>query len=116
MTFSPPRNSSVTGREEPDAHAPRWGWPLTFAERACCCAAKPVLLAVMPPTPVRTHSVDLLLCDHHFLASRATLTAVGANVYDECGSLIKMVVRTPPVVGVAHRVGPSRHRRIPPAA
>ena len=116
MTFSPPRISDATSPEKSHAEASHWGWPLMFAEQACCCAAKPGLLAIMPPTQGRTHPVDLLLCDHHFLASRAGLTAAGANVYDEAGTLIRMVVRTPPVVGFRHRADPSRHRQIPPAA
>ena len=37
---------------------------------------------VMPPTASRPHSVDLLLCGHHFRVSQASLQAAGADVYD----------------------------------
>ena len=36
----------------------------------------------------RPHSVDLLLCGHHFRASQAALTAAGAAVYDDTGALL----------------------------
>jgi hypothetical protein len=32
--------------------------------------------------------VDLLLCGHHYLVSRAFLRAGGADVYDQAGALI----------------------------
>jgi hypothetical protein len=34
----------------------------------------------MPPTPQRRHSVDLLLCGHHYRVSRQALTAAQARV------------------------------------
>jgi hypothetical protein len=36
----------------------------------------------MPPTPSRPHSVDLLLCGHHYRISRARLGASGARAED----------------------------------
>jgi hypothetical protein len=59
-----------------------------LADRACCCPARPVVTVVMPPGPGRPHPVDLLLCGHHFRASQAALTAVGAAVYDDTGALV----------------------------
>jgi hypothetical protein len=35
---------------------------------------------VMPPTQVRPHDTDLLLCGHHYRASRTALAAAGAVV------------------------------------
>ena len=64
------------------------GRRLTPADRACCCPARPVVTVVMPPVPGRPHPVDLLLCGHHYHASRAALHAAGAAVYDEAGFLI----------------------------
>jgi hypothetical protein len=43
------------------------------AERACCCLAKPAVIAVMPPSPGRLYPTDLLLCGHHYRASRQAL-------------------------------------------
>jgi hypothetical protein len=58
------------------------------ADRACCCPARPVVTVIMPAAPGRPHPVDLLLCGHHFRASRAALTAAGAAVYDDTGALV----------------------------
>jgi hypothetical protein len=55
------------------------------ADRACCCAAKPAVVAVLPPSPERDHATDLLLCGHHYRAARYALAAVGATIMDETG-------------------------------
>ena len=47
---------------------------------ACCCPAKPTVRVTMPPTRARPHETDLLLCGHHYLASRAALAAAQAVV------------------------------------
>ena len=49
-------------------------------DRACCCPAYPVVRVIMPPTPGRRHSVDLLLCGHHYRVSRQALAAAQARV------------------------------------
>ncbi len=56
------------------------GYALWTAERACCCPARPAVVAVLPPGPGRDHATDLLLCGHHYRASRAALGAAGATV------------------------------------
>jgi hypothetical protein len=48
--------------------------------RACCCPARAVVRVIMAPTPARPHSVDLLLCGHHYRASRQALAAAKATV------------------------------------
>jgi len=35
---------------------------------------------IMPPTAARPHSVDLLLCGHHYRVSCQALAAAGATV------------------------------------
>lgn len=35
---------------------------------------------VIPPAPARPHEIDLLLCGHHYRASRAALAAARAVV------------------------------------
>ena len=57
-----------------------WSRPPAVADRACCCPGRPVVRVLIPPTPVRPHSVDLLLCGHHYRACRAGLTAARAVV------------------------------------
>jgi hypothetical protein len=56
------------------------GWPAWRADRACCCPAQPVIRAIIPPTPERRHSVDLLLCGHHYRVSRQALAAARARI------------------------------------
>jgi hypothetical protein len=72
------------------AQIPSWAGPaLSFARqvnwraarrapRACCCPAKPVIIAVVPPSKGRLKAVDVLLCAHHYRRSRAALAAAGA--------------------------------------
>ena len=56
------------------------------AGRACCCTAKPVVIAAMPPAHGRLHQTDLLLCGHHYRVSRLALTAAGAVMVDMAGT------------------------------
>ena len=49
-------------------------------DRACCCPGQPVVRAVMPPARGRRHSVDLLLCGHHYRVSRPALVAARARI------------------------------------
>lgn len=62
--------------------------PLTRADRACCCPARPVVTAVIPPSRGHPRPVDLLLCGHHYRVSRAALRVIGADIYDKTGTLI----------------------------
>jgi hypothetical protein len=55
------------------------------ADRACCCSARPAVLAVMPPAPGRDHPTELLFCGHHYRESRSALAAAGAAVFDGQG-------------------------------
>ena len=52
------------------------------ADHACCCTARPNVIAIMPPAPGRPHPTDLLLCGHHYRLSRRALAAAGAAVLD----------------------------------
>jgi hypothetical protein len=56
-----------------------------LAGRACCCSALPAVIAIMPPAAGRPHSTDLLLCAHHYRASRVALQGAGATVVDLVG-------------------------------
>ena len=89
---------SFTGRRDsgaersPGQAGPRWSGPESIdwraaqrAGRACCCPAKPVVIAIMPPKRGRKHPTDLLLCGHHYRVSRKVLAAAGATVLDLSG-------------------------------
>jgi hypothetical protein len=72
-----------------DSAAPQWRGPGSIdwraarrAGRACCCPAKPAVIAIMPPTRGRKHATDLLLCGHHYRVSKKCLAAAGATVLD----------------------------------
>jgi hypothetical protein len=45
-------------------------------------------VALIPPASARRYPVDLLLCGHHYLSSKAALAAAGAVVMDETGAII----------------------------
>jgi hypothetical protein len=79
------------GRADPaplDDELPERARPIISTDRACCCPARPVVTVVIPAGRGRPRPADLLLCGHHYRASRATLHAVGADVYDKAGVLI----------------------------
>jgi hypothetical protein len=52
------------------------------ADRACCCAAKPAVIAIIPPGNDRHTFADLLLCGHHYRRLRAALQAKSATLLD----------------------------------
>jgi hypothetical protein len=77
---------------------------LALADRACCCPAQPVVMAVLPPSSTRPASVDLLLCGHHYQANRHLLTDAGATVHDA-----RLVPASPaPLPGTALAAEPGR--------
>jgi hypothetical protein len=78
---SAPESGSTVPREPGLVISPGGG-----EDRACCCPARPVVRAIMPPAPQRRHSVDLLLCGHHYRVSRPALTAAGARIVIVSGS------------------------------
>jgi hypothetical protein len=69
-------------------------------DRACCCPAPPVVRVIMPPTPQRQHSVDLLLCGHHYRVSSRALAAAQARIEDLPG---KADAAEAALLGSAHR-------------
>ena len=77
-------------RKAPGSQA-AWSGPPRLADRSCCCPARPVVRVLMPPTAERPHPVDLLLCGHHYLTSRAALAAADAVAIDETGAILEPV-------------------------
>lgn len=59
-----------------------WHTTLDIAQHACCCPARPAIIAVMPPAPGRPRATELLLCRHHYGASQTALAAAGAAIFD----------------------------------
>ncbi len=45
-------------------------------------------MVLIPPASERWHPVDLLLCGHHYLTSKAVVAAAGAVVIDEIGAIV----------------------------
>jgi len=66
-----------------------WSGPPSLADRSCCCPARPMVKVIIPPDSARPHSVDLLLCGHHYLVSRAALAVANAVAIDETGSVLE---------------------------
>ena len=45
-------------------------------------------MVLIPPASAGRHPVDLLLCGHHYLSSKAALAVAGAVVMDETGAIV----------------------------
>jgi hypothetical protein len=59
-----------------------------YCERACCCTARPAVVAIIPPGTGRGAPADLLLCGHHYRKSRAALAARSATFLDMNGCVL----------------------------
>jgi hypothetical protein len=75
----PARNDSAAPRSLDDALPARQA-PTGLTDRACCCSARAMVQVIMPPSPPRPHTTELLLCGHHYRVSRQALAAAGATV------------------------------------
>jgi hypothetical protein len=92
MTTNDPR-SSTAGQDtapggSPSARASSrvdWRTSIRLALRACCCPAKPAVVAIMPPGPGRAAESELFLCRHHYVASERALASAAAAVFDSSG-------------------------------
>lgn len=56
-----------------------------LADRACCCPAKPAVVAVLPINGHDRQAVDIHLCLHHYRLSSTALTEADAVVFDGSG-------------------------------
>lgn len=74
------------------------------AGSACCCPASPAVRVIMPPGPGRPHTTELLLCGHHYRASRAALAAARAIVRELPGTPGDIAAW----IGAGQADGPSR--------
>jgi hypothetical protein len=91
------RDRKRSGQQRPQVSLPAWAGPAVGftrqvnwraarrASRACCCPAKPVIIAVVPPSTGRVNAVDVLLCAHHYRRSRTALAAAGAALLHVSG-------------------------------
>ncbi|HEY5354816.1 MAG TPA: hypothetical protein VIK57_20415 [Streptosporangiaceae bacterium] len=79
-----PAAPPVAGPETTPAAPIDWR-ALRFADRACCCAARPATVVIMSPAPGRSHPTDLLLCGHHYRASQMALAVAGTAVFTVAG-------------------------------
>jgi hypothetical protein len=70
------------------ARAPIDWRALRFADRSCCCAARPAVAIIMPAPPGRTRPTDLLLCGHHYRASQTSLAGTCAAVFTVAGAAV----------------------------
>jgi len=96
-----PRRKASTARTPADDQA-GWSGPPPLSGRACCCPARPVVRVLIPPGSARPHSAGLLLCGHHYVASRTALAAVRAVVIDETGTVLEPAPAVIETSGAAH--------------
>jgi hypothetical protein len=101
VKFLHPRTAAApaSGQDEPGTYVIDWR-AVRQSDRACCCPARPVVIAVMPPGASRPHQTELLLCRHHYRASRQALRAAGATVLDIKGAPISGGTRAPVRTGM----------------
>jgi hypothetical protein len=97
-TAAVPR-SGHEGAQPPSAYVIDWRG-LRRADRACCCPARPVVIAIMPPGADRPHQTELLLCGHHYRVSRKALSAAGATIRGIKGAAITESSRPMARIGV----------------
>jgi hypothetical protein len=85
----PPQNVTATAHQaeriDDSLDQAEPGWAL---EVACCCPSRPAVRVVMPASADRPRPAELLLCGHHYRASRERLVRSRASVYDRAGALI----------------------------
>jgi hypothetical protein len=62
--------------------------PTAVTGRADCCPANAAVRVVLRATPARATHLELLLCAHHYRASRTNLAEAGASVFDSANRLI----------------------------
>jgi hypothetical protein len=53
-----------------------------YSGRACCCPARPAVVAVLAPSACRPSETDLLFCGHHYRGLLPALAAQGATILD----------------------------------
>jgi hypothetical protein len=61
-----------------------------YSGRACCCAARPAVIAVLPPSANRQSDTDLLFCGHHYRALLPALAGHGATILGISGHPLTM--------------------------
>ncbi len=85
--FSPSARSNDNSASLPlDDAIPARNATAGLADGACCCPAKAMVQVLMPPTAARPQETELLLCGHHYRASRRALAAVRARVRELPGT------------------------------
>ena len=78
------KNDDRLLKAKPDAgitETDPWAARLALAPRACCCPARPAVIAIMPARNGRPEPTDLLLCGHHYRIAEAGLKAAGAVIH-----------------------------------
>ena len=89
----PPQDATATVHEaERIDDSQQQAEPAWVLEVACCCPSRPAVRVVMPVAPDRPRPAELLLCGHHYRASRERLVRSRAAVYDRAGALISSAV------------------------
>jgi hypothetical protein len=87
------RRAAALAEQLPRQPGPQWSdshlidWrAVRRATRACCCTARPSVIAVIRPSAGRPHLTELLLCWHHYRLARRALDASGVTVLDIDGN------------------------------
>ena len=62
--------------------------PLMLADRSCCCSAPPAFKVIVTSKLPQPHTVDLLMCGHHYRQCVPALAKLGALVFASDGHLV----------------------------
>jgi hypothetical protein len=77
--FGRPHHPAATVADRPATpEPPAAHW---YSQRACCCPAPPIVIAMIPAND-RHGPAELLLCGHHYRQSRQALAATSATLTD----------------------------------
>jgi hypothetical protein len=78
------RKTEQAAADQPITPEPDCGYTPAprYRDRACCCAARPAVVAVLPPSAGRLTETDLLFCGHHYRGLLPALAGQGATIFD----------------------------------
>jgi hypothetical protein len=80
MKARPKPPEKVGIRQQAESAAVPMARSASPGDQACCCPARAAVRVIMPPSPARPHTTDLLLCAHHFRVSHCALIAAQAAI------------------------------------
>ncbi len=76
------------GPDEVDASTDGGVAPRSTGRTCCCCSAPPAFTVIITSKIPARHSVDVLMCGHHYRECAPMLTLLTPLVFDRAGYLV----------------------------